>query len=289
VTRSGKIFDPRCRAFKTLAFWGFCITLQVMPGKRTYLLLFIALTSCEARSVPRNDAPAAPPSAIASTSLYRHVRHSAANWITFELDLDKVDLMLVGQAPNDPHTFTTLGPFLEAQNREMIMATNAGIFYPSRMPVGLHIQRGKEFSPLSTADGEGNFFLKPNGVFWIDSNGPHVAPTELYSPQGPVELATQSGPLLVNQGQIHKAFDASSTSLRTRSAIGVNTKGKIVIALSQGRVTFFGAATLFRDILDCPNALYLDGEISGVVAPGLPAPETREYGGLLVAVKKVGK
>jgi uncharacterized protein YigE (DUF2233 family) len=281
--------DDRRRSLKSLAFRQLCFTLWVMPRKQVYLLLFITLTSCEARSVPRTDAPAAPPSAIASTSFYRHVRHSAANWITFELDLDKIDLLLVGQAPNDPHTFTTLGPFLEAQNREMVLSTNAGIFHPSRMPVGLHIQRGKEFSPLSTADGEGNFFLKPNGVFWIDAHGPHVAPTESYSPQGAVELATQSGPLLTNQGQIHKAFAASSTSLRTRSGIGVNTKGKIVVALSENRVTFYGTATLFRDILDCPNALYLDGEISAVVAPGLPTPEIREYGGLLVAVKKVGK
>lgn len=260
-----------------------------MPQKQAYLLLFIALTSCEARSVPRNDAPAAPPSAIPSTSIYRHVRHSAANWITFELDAKTIDLMLVGQAPNDPHTFTTLGPFLAAQNRELVMATNAGIFHASRMPVGLHIQQGKEYSPLSTVDGEGNFFLKPNGVFWIDSKGPHVAPTESYSPQGPVELATQSGPLLVNEKQLHPAFNASSTSLRTRSGIGVNNKGHVVFTLSEDRVTFHAMGTLFRDVLDCPNALYLDGEISAVLAPGLPAPETRDYGGLLVVVKKAGK
>lgn len=260
-----------------------------MPTARALVLLFLAFVGCETRSTQRNDRPSAAPSAATPATVYRYVRHAAAHWITFTLDIKTIDLTLVGQAPNDPSTFTTLTPFLATQNRELIMATNAGMFHASRIPVGLHIQRGKEFAPLATGDGEGNFYLKPNGVFWIDTSGAHVAPTESYSPRGNIQLATQSGPLLVNQSQIHAAFNASSTSLRTRSGIGVTDKGHVVLALSEDRVTFYAMATLFRDILACPNAVYLDGEISAVLAPGLPTPEPRDYGGLLVATKKVGR
>lgn len=252
------------------------------------LLLLGFLASCETRSVPVTDA-AASPAPSAQSPAYRWLRHGAANWITFELDLANIELSLVGQGPNEPRTMATLGPFLAKQNREWVMATNAGIFDPSRRPVGLHVQRGQELAPLSTADGEGNFFLKPNGVFWIDELGAHVAPTEHYAPKGKIELATQSGPILVAQGQLHPAFVQSSTSLRTRSGVGVNAHGHVFFVLSQDRVTFHATATLFRDVLGCPNALYLDGEISAVAAPGLPAPEPHEYGGLLIATKRQRK
>lgn len=260
-----------------------------MPSARSCLLLFVLLAGCEKRSPPIPDAASSPaPSTASSNAAYRWIRHGAANWITFELDLENVELSLIGQGPDEPRTLESVGPMLAAQNRELVIATNAGIFNPSRHPVGLHVQHGQELAPLSTSDGEGNFFLKPNGVFWIDEVGAHVAPTENYAPRGKVELATQSGPLLVAKGHLHPAFVESSTSLRTRSGVGVNGRGRVFFALSRERVTFHVMATLFRDVLACPDAMYLDGEISAIAAPGLPSPEVHEYGGLLVATKRVG-
>ncbi|HRI70052.1 MAG TPA: phosphodiester glycosidase family protein [Polyangium sp.] len=251
------------------------------------MFVSILLLSCESRPASSTDSSVPPASSVTQAAgAFRWVHHNAADWITFDLDLTAVDLALVGQAPNEPRTLGALRPFLTMHNRELVMATNAGIFNPAHRPVGLHIQHGQEFAPLSNADGEGNFYLKPNGVFWIDASGAHVAPTEHYAPKGKIELATQSGPLLTTQGRLHPAFVASSTSLRTRSGVGVDARGHVVFALSRERVTFYATATLFRDVLGCPDALYLDGEISSVAAPGLPAPEAQEYGGLLVATKR---
>jgi uncharacterized protein YigE (DUF2233 family) len=213
----------------------------------------------------------------------RTVRHEAADWLVFELDLARVDLELVGQRQGEPFTFAALSSQLAPKKRELVMATNAGIFSPERRPMGLHIQDGEVLGALSTADGEGNFFLKPNGVFWLDESGAHVAASADYGPRGKVRLATQSGPLLLSHGRIHRAFSKTSTSLKIRSGVGVNRRGRVVLALSQASVTFHAMATLFRDVLGCPDALYLDGEISAFAAPGLPAPPAFEYGGLLVA------
>jgi uncharacterized protein YigE (DUF2233 family) len=49
---------------------------------------------------------------------------------------------------------------------------------------------------------------------------------------------------------------------------------RIVFALSDEPVTFYAFASLFRDELHCPDALYLDGTISEFFVPGAPAPET---------------
>jgi uncharacterized protein YigE (DUF2233 family) len=204
-------------------------------------------------------------------------------WWTSEIDLANVELDLVGQRPGEPHTLLELGPFLKARHRRLVMATNAGIFDVGRRPMGLHVQDGEMLSPLSTGNGEGNFFLKPNGVFWVDTAGGHVAACEHYLPHGPVRLATQSGPLLLDHGRIHPGFSETSRSLRLRSGVGIDRGGHIRLALSRQAVSFHAMATLFRDVLGCPDALYLDGEISAMTAPRLPLTDAHEYAGILVA------
>ena len=46
--------------------------------------------------------------------------------------------------------------------------------------------------------------------------------------------------------------------------------GKVIFAISQGEVSFDAFARLFRDGLNCPNALFLDGgSASSFYAPSL--------------------
>ena len=45
--------------------------------------------------------------------------------------------------------------------------------------------------------------------------------------------------------------------------------GVVVFAISDSPVTFDTFARLFRDALACPNALFLDGSVSSLYAPGL--------------------
>jgi uncharacterized protein YigE (DUF2233 family) len=52
--------------------------------------------------------------------------------------------------------------------------------------------------------------------------------------------------------------------------VGVRSDGKVIFAISQGDVSFDAFARLFRDGLNCPNALFLDGgSASNLYAPSL--------------------
>lgn len=247
-------------------------------------LLGLCLFACETQAPPRSRRSAQVAEPAAQLGVRRRMlQHEGASFLSYELDLAHVRLTLVGQRGGEPYAFAALQPFLAARGRELVVATNAGIFDPERRPLGLHVQQGDLLHPLSRAEGEGNFFLKPNGVFWLDAQGAHVAASERYAGGAEVLLATQSGPLLVSEQQVHPAFSRSSSSLRVRSGVGVDARGRVLLALSLAPVTFFAMATLFRDLLACPNALYLDGEISGIASPLEGRPPAHEYASLLVA------
>jgi len=58
-----------------------------------------------------------------------------------------------------------------------------------------------------------------------------------------------------------------------RNGVGIRADGKFIFAISQGEVSFDAFARLFRDGLNCPNALLLDGgSASSLYAPSLNSP-----------------
>jgi uncharacterized protein YigE (DUF2233 family) len=170
---------------------------------------------------------------------------------------------------------------LDKEGKKIAFATNAGIYERGPKPCGLTICDGKELVPLNLADAEGNFFLKPNGVFYLDDkNGPGIAEAEEFRGLGvKPRLANQSGPLILRKGVIHPVFNADSPNKRQRSAIGV-VKGtqEILFVMSdredrvKGRVTFHQLARLFLH-LGCEDALFLDGDISQMITS--PAAGTK--------------
>jgi uncharacterized protein YigE (DUF2233 family) len=59
-----------------------------------------------------------------------------------------------------------------------------------------------------------------------------------------------------------------------------------VFAISDRPVTFHAFGMLFRDLLRTPNALYLDGSISRIYAPGLKRHDTgADMGPIIGAVQ----
>jgi uncharacterized protein YigE (DUF2233 family) len=160
--------------------------------------------------------------------------------------------------------FTALQKQVASEGGRLRFAANAGMFDPTSKPVGLLIQNGAVRFPLNLNEGTGNFYLKPNGVFFIDAqHKAHVMESGDYATQLAVPLwATQSGPLLVGGGDINPEFLPDSKNRKIRSGVGVTVNGEIIFALSKQPVTFYEFAELFLTKFHCPNALYLDGDIS---------------------------
>jgi uncharacterized protein YigE (DUF2233 family) len=175
-----------------------------------------------------------------------------------------------------------------AQKKQLLLATNAGIFAPGYVPLGLHVSEGKTLVKLNQWHGGGNFFLAPNGVFAVLGKRAGVWETGAFSRLNvKPRLATQSGPLLVQRGKLHPKFTKGSANRNFRNGVGATKDGKAVFVLSQFPVNFHDFARLFRDVLSCPNALYLDGAISGMLCPSTNCKSlgSNDFAGILAVVK----
>jgi uncharacterized protein YigE (DUF2233 family) len=155
----------------------------------------------------------------------------------------------------------------ETRGRSLLFAANAGIYDREFRPLGLHVENGVALRPLNATragSGHGNFSLQPNGVFYVDRAGnAGVMTTARWRERGvQARLASQSGPMLVVDGEINPAFDARSESLKWRSGVCAATPSHVVFAVSEAPVSFHAFARLFRDTLGCRDALYLDGTLS---------------------------
>jgi uncharacterized protein YigE (DUF2233 family) len=208
-----------------------------------------------------------PGSSVAET-----VRHHDESYLVYRIDPRTDQLRLLWQDSYGDRfgSFRRVRDALAAQGQQLLFAMNAGIFSTAYAPLGLHIEEGRVLRPLNTAKGWGNFFLKPNGVFFIANHKAVVVDTATYATlKVKPDLATQSGPLLVTQGKLHPKFLPDSLSLYLRNGVGVTDDNQVVFAMSLVPINLHEFATLFRDTLGCPNALYLDGSISQLYAPSL--------------------
>src|SRR5262245_2060832 len=190
-----------------------------------------------------------------------------------EVDLAKHTVRLYWKRPDGASYayLSALPRALEHPEGKLLFATNAGMSDPALRPVGLYVEQGRELVHANTASGYGNFHMKPNGVFYIAGSKAAIAETAAFLKQRPhADVATQSGPMLVINGRLHPRFDRYSTSLKARNGVGVRADGRIIFAISQGEISFDAFARLFRDRLNCLNALYLDGgSASSLYMPSL--------------------
>lgn len=159
-----------------------------------------------------------------------------------------------------------------APGESLRWAMNAGMFHPDYSPVGLLVIEGGEQHGIVTAGGGGNFGMLPNGVFCTGGARPfQVIESRAFAETRPdCRLATQSGPMLVIGGELHPRFLVDSDSRYIRNGVGVSPDGQTAwFAISDRPVTFHEFGRLFRDGLGLREALYFDGSISRLYAPGL--------------------
>jgi uncharacterized protein YigE (DUF2233 family) len=226
---------------------------------------------------------AAPPSAVHCRRV--EVAGKSATACRVDLSRARVRLLLDGPDGKPLHTFAAVESALAAERPELLLAMNAGMFHPSYRPVGLLIEGGKVTSPLNRSKGKGNFFLKPNGVFFVGEKGAGVVETSAFVKlKQPIQWATQSGPLLVQAGAIHPQLSPESRSRLIRNGVGVDAAGKVELVISEDPLNFHEFATLFRDVLHCPDALYLDGTVSSVHGPAIGKSVQRASLGPIIVV-----
>lgn len=176
--------------------------------------------------------------------------------------------------------------YLESKNLTLTFAMNGGMFNKDLSPQGLFIQNKQTVAALDTSNGNGNFYLKPNGVFYITTdNLPIVCKTTDFKDNGKIKYATQSGPMLVIDGQIHSAFKDGSTSLYIRNGVGILPDNKVIFAMSKAEINFYDFAKYFQN-LGCKNALYLDGFVSRTYLPEKNWTQNDGNFGVIIGVTK---
>lgn len=247
-----------------------------MMLRLTTALLFVLLTAT-ARAEP---APA--------PETCRPVQAQGESFTVCSVDLrrQKVRLFWLG---SDGLPYASLSALAAKQGPRLSFAMNAGMYDKGQAPVGLYVEDGREMKGVSTANGPGNFHLKPNGVFYVKGERAGVLDTGHYlRARLKPDFATQSGPMLVIDGQIHPKISTDGPSQKIRNGVGVREDGRVaVFAISERPVTFGAFARLFRDDLGCRNALFLDGSVSSLYAPALKRSDiSRPLGPMVGAVAR---
>lgn len=207
--------------------------------------------------------------------------------ISYIVDPKKQDLQLYWKDDKGQliQNFENLKNYVAGKNRKLVFAMNGGMFQPDYTPCGLYIQQQKIVRPLVTASGSGNFFLKPNGVFYINNNNTAAICTtpNFTNDNKQVKWATQSGPMLVIDGAIHPAFKQGSANVNIRNGVGILPDNSIVFAISKEEINFYDFAEYFKN-LGCKNALYLDGFVSRMYLPEKNLSETDGSFGVMIGV-----
>lgn len=208
-------------------------------------------------------------------------RYRQHRYVEASLSLDRVNLSQHWQNPDDEVGYGSMNSFNSAvrknQNR-VLFAINSGIYTKEYTPLGLYIENGKVMMPLNLVksnEGQGNFALLPNGVFYItDKNQAYISDTDSFHEKyqgdySSIQDAVQSGPMLIINGEYNTHFLPKSNSLRIRSGVCVGNNGKeVTFVVTEDRVNFYEFASYFKEKLQCQNALYLDGTLARMYVNG---------------------
>lgn len=213
--------------------------------------------------------------------------------VTVDLNRSTLRLFYKNDSNKPFGGFDQLEKWLADRGERLLFAMNAGMYDKSFRPLGLYVENGKVINKLNLYNNvdEGNFYLSPNGVFLVDMGNASIVESRKLSDRSDwqtVELATQSGPLLVYDGHIHPDFNVDSVNFNIRNGVGIIDSKTAVFIISRDPVTLYDFALIFKEDFHCEYALYLDGFISGLYLPEItvdssnPAP----FAGMLAVTAK---
>ncbi len=247
------------------------------------LCLLAVLTACgpqaEGEPVARvqvSGTPAATPTATPSATIANEVE-SACRSVIFEntpltdcIAIPERHRIATALAGSDGANFRSLAAFAQSRDPLTIaFAVNAGMFDDEGDPIGYFVEGGERKKELNTADGEGNFHMKPNGVFFGTGDSWEIRTAEdfLRNVGDRPAFGTQSGPMLVVNGRLHPEITPDGPSRTIRNAVGIDERGRAHFVISTAPISFGKLARFYRDELKVRNALYLDGSVSQLWNP----------------------
>jgi uncharacterized protein YigE (DUF2233 family) len=212
------------------------------------------------------------------------------DYVICSFDLGESDLRMFWKDPDGRTfgTFTALSGYLEGHGERLAFATNGGMYGEDHAPIGLYVEDGKELAPVNTTSADPdvkpipNFYKEPNGIFFVAADGTAgVMSTEAFAAAKPaVRYATQSGPMLLVDGEIHPMFIPGSSDLNPRNGVCAPTPTSVEFVITTGTVNFHDFATMFRDHLGCRDALFLDGgSASALYSPEMGRNDGPGHGG----------
>ena len=211
---------------------------------------------------------------------------SDERFISYTADTKKQDPKLYWKDDKQQNfkSILNLKIWLEKNNKNLVFAMNAGMYKEDNSPLGLFIENKKVMSPLNTKSGNGNFYLKPNGVFYITTdNTPFICSTHDFINNEKIKYATQSGPMLVIDGKIHPEFKEGSKNVNIRNGVGILPDNRIIFAMSKSEINLYDFANYFKS-MGCKNALYLDGFVSRAYLPEQNWIQTDGNFGVIIGV-----
>lgn len=207
---------------------------------------------------------------------YKHHRY-----VEVSLSLDQLTLSQHWRDPDTGKGYGSINSFnskVRQREKHLLFAINSGIYTKEYAPLGLYIENKVLLTPLNRVksnEGQGNFALLPNGVFYVTEDGrAYVTDTDAFHRQFQgkyrgIKDAVQSGPMLLTNGEYNPYFLPKSDSLRIRSGVCATGGGRqVTFVVTEDRVNFYEFASYFKEKLACQNALYLDGTLARIYANG---------------------
>ena len=194
-----------------------------------------------------------------------------------------------GLAPNSGELAGRIEGWAAGRNEGSIaFVMNGGMYDDALRPLGYFVEDRNRLKELNRGDGDGNFYLKPNGVFFGTDGTWQLIETDTFLRTIGTRPAfgTQSGPMLVIDGNLHPEIQDNGPSKAIRNGVGVDADGKAHFVISNAPLSFGQLARYFRDEVGARNALYLDGNISSLWDPATGRMDANRVGPLIVVEKR---
>lgn len=192
-------------------------------------------------------------------------------------------------APNNGENFGTIESWrARIEASDIAFVVNAGMYGDDLRPLGYFVRDEDRLVEIDNGSGSGNFYMKPNGVFFGGDGTWRILPTETFirTVGTRPSFGTQSGPMLVIDGDLHPEISDDGPSRTTRNGVGVDKEGRAHFVISDEPISFGQLARFFRDELKTPDALYLDGNVSSLWDPVTGRSDEGRVGPLLVVERK---